>query len=87
MKNSQKYIAFLILLFSFTLTVKRVYSTETPNALSKATTVWICFTKNSYAYHYNYNCQGLKRCKGEKRKVTLEAAINKYERKLCGYEK
>lgn len=52
----------------------------------KTTYVYICVTKNSYAYHYDYNCRGLKQCKREKRKVTLSEAKGKYERKLCGFE-
>jgi hypothetical protein len=57
------------------------------NNLKKETTsVWICVTEGSYAYHFDYDCRGMKQCKGEKRKVTLEEAQGKYKRKLCGYE-
>jgi hypothetical protein len=62
------------------------YNHATVPAKSEVTYVYICVTKNSYAYHYDYYCRGLKQCKGEKRKVTLEDAKGKYERKICGYE-
>tara|TARA_B110000046_G_C12988280_1_gene396686 strand:+ start:1550 stop:1807 length:258 start_codon:yes stop_codon:yes gene_type:complete len=62
------------------------YDRPTAPAKSEVTYVYICMTKNSYAYHFDYNCQGLKRCKGEKRKGTLEDAKGKHERKICGYE-
>ncbi|MFT5821249.1 MAG: hypothetical protein ACI8ZM_002501 [Crocinitomix sp.] len=63
-----------------------VYHDSPVPAKSNTTYVYICVTKNSYAYHYDYYCRGLKQCKGEKRKVTLDEAKGKYERKLCGWE-
>ncbi|NOQ71486.1 MAG: hypothetical protein GQ574_05770 [Crocinitomix sp.] len=55
-------------------------------AKEKVTYVWICVTEGSYAYHFDSKCHGLNRCKGERRHVTLEDAVKKYERKICGYE-
>ena len=47
--------------------------------------VYICKGSNSYAYHYNPNCRGLRKCSTSLEKITLEEAKSK-GRKLCGYE-
>jgi hypothetical protein len=51
-----------------------------------ASTVYICVSKSSYAYHYDSSCRGLSRCKHEVRRVSVNDAVTKYGRKLCGYE-
>ncbi len=52
----------------------------------ESTNVYICLSVNAEVYHYNRNCQGLKRCTHEVKTVTKTEAINKYKRRLCGYE-
>ena len=47
--------------------------------------VYICKGSGSYAYHYNPNCRGLRKCSTSLEKITLEEAKSK-GRKLCGYE-
>lgn len=47
--------------------------------------VYICKGSNSYAYHYNPNCRGLRKCSTSLEKITLEEAKSR-GRKLCGYE-
>ncbi|WP_288897521.1 hypothetical protein [uncultured Capnocytophaga sp.] len=47
--------------------------------------VYICKGTNSYAYHYNPHCRGLKRCTTSLEKITEKEARAK-GRKLCGYE-
>ncbi len=77
-------IAFIGVLFFF-LSGFISYKPSVP-AKSQTTYVYICVTENSYAYHFDYYCRGLKQCKGEKRKVSLSDAKGKYKRKICGYE-
>ena len=47
--------------------------------------VYICKGSSSYAYHYNPNCRGLRKCSTSLEKIILEEAKSK-GRKLCGYE-
>ena len=47
--------------------------------------VYICKGSNSYAYHYNPNWRGLRKCSTSLEKITLEEAKSR-GRKLCGYE-
>ncbi len=75
------FLSFLLVFSAFKGKEKTFLVKET------TTYVYICTTKNSYAYHFNYECRGMKQCKGEKQKVTLTDAKNKYDRKLCGWEK
>ena len=48
--------------------------------------VYICDSQASVAYHIDRNCRGLARCKHDILKVSRTDAIQKYGRRLCGYE-
>ena len=50
------------------------------------TTVYICVSKSSKAYHLDKDCFALNNCKHEIRAVSLYDAQNSYERRLCGHE-
>ncbi len=50
---------------------------------AKTEYVYICDSKSSYAYHSNYNCRGLQRCKHGIIKTTKDSAINYYHRQPC----
>lgn len=49
--------------------------------------VYICLSKDAPAYHYDYNCRGLRRCTHKIIEVSESDAIRNYGRRLCGYEK
>tara|TARA_R110000868_G_scaffold181931_3_gene422888 strand:- start:139 stop:357 length:219 start_codon:yes stop_codon:yes gene_type:complete len=69
-------VLFLIIV-SLTLSVPILHSD---------TTVYICDSKNSKAYHLDKNCFALNNCKHEIKAVSLYDAQNTYGRKLCGHE-
>lgn len=46
--------------------------------------VLICLGSTAYAYHNHY-CQGLKRCEGEVKEVTIHEAKSNNRGKPCGY--
>jgi hypothetical protein len=50
------------------------------------TTVYICNSKNSKAYHLSKECFALKNCKSEIKSVSKYDAVNTYGRTLCGHE-
>ncbi len=50
------------------------------------TTVYICNSKNSKAYHLSKECFALKNCKSEIKAVSKYDAVNTYGRTLCGHE-
>lgn len=54
--------------------------------LHSDTTVYICDSRSSKAYHLDENCFALKNCKSEIKAVSLYDAQNTYGRKLCGHE-
>lgn len=49
-------------------------------------TVYICNSRGSKAYHLNKNCFALKNCSHNVYAVSREDAIYKYGRRLCGHE-
>lgn len=51
---------------------------------SPESTVYLCSTGT--AYHHDRSCRGLSQCKHEIITVTQEEAVNKYGRKICGWE-
>lgn len=38
--------------------------------------VWICTGRSSHAYHSTDDCYGIKSCRGRKKKISLEEAID-----------
>jgi micrococcal nuclease len=50
------------------------------------TTVYICHSKSSKAYHLDQNCFALKNCTHEIKTVSKYDAVNTYGRKLCGHD-
>jgi len=56
-------------------------------ATGDSTTVYICVSKNSKAYHLKKDCFALKNCTHEIRAVSQYEAENTHGRKLCGHEK
>lgn len=70
----------LILIFTILLVSVIAYSSNVASNY-----VYICKGSSSYAYHYNPNCRGLRKCSTSLEKITLEEAKSK-GRKLCGYE-
>ncbi|MCF8461267.1 MAG: hypothetical protein K9G46_11125 [Flavobacteriales bacterium] len=67
----------LLTIFSLTLSISAIHSD---------TTVYICVSKSSKAYHKDKNCFALNNCKHEVKAVSLYDAQNTYGRKLCGHE-
>ncbi len=61
-----KLLLLLFLCFS-------LFSSGETKESQKETTVMICTGKHSKRYH-NSNCKGMKNCKGETKKVSLEKA-------------
>jgi len=55
-------------------------------ATQSDTTVYICVSKSSKAYHLDRDCFALKNCTHEIKAVSLYDAQNTYGRKLCGHE-
>ena len=53
---------------------------------TKNQTVYICVSPNAPAYHFIRNCRGLNRCTHRIIQVSEIKAINKYNRRKCGYE-
>ena len=53
----------------------------------KPDSVYLCMGPRSQVYHKTQYCRGLKHCSTELKKVSLDDAINKYHRRLCGFEK
>lgn len=51
----------------------------------RADSVFVCTGKYAKVYHAYTSCRGLKNCKGDIVKVSLNDAINKYHRRACGY--
>ena len=49
-------------------------------------TVYICNSRSSKAYHLDKNCFALKNCSHNVYAVSREDAIHKYGRRLCGHE-
>lgn len=60
------------------LAIDTTYSKE----VNTETKVLICQGGYSYAYH-KYYCRGLKNCKASIEKVSINSAVNYYERKPC----
>ena len=47
--------------------------------------VYICMGPNAKCYHKSKKCEGIRSCSKVIKKVTLDDAIDKYERRPCGY--
>lgn len=47
--------------------------------------IYVCISEDSYAFHNNYDCRGLQNCQHEIKKVTLKEARTKYQRNPCGF--
>jgi hypothetical protein len=47
------------------------------------TSVYICDSESSYAFHSSESCRGIKRCTHGILKVSKADAMNKYGRKAC----
>lgn len=66
------------------------FSAKAPTAkrafISKVTYVYICDSKGATKYHYRKNCRGLSSCKHDIVKVTLDQAVKKGKKSLCGWE-
>ncbi len=45
--------------------------------------VYICNSEGSVAYHSSKECRGLQKCSHTILTVTLEDAVNKYNRRAC----
>lgn len=71
-------VSFATLLF--VLPIQKVPATV---VASKEIYVYICDSKTAYVYHSTKDCAGLNACTHEIKKVTLDDAINKYERRAC----
>lgn len=41
-----------------------------------ASDVWVCMGTSSHAFHASYSCKGMKSCKGEKKKMSLNEAYS-----------
>lgn len=67
----------LLTVLSFMLSVPVLHSD---------TTVYICDSKSSKAYHLDKNCFALENCTHEIKAVSKYDAVNSYSRKLCGHE-
>ena len=80
------FILVLLLSSSFYFPPNQIKKTAYKSEQNQDKYVYICLTKSSYAYHYDKNCHALNRCKGEKKKILLSDAKNKYKRKICGFE-
>jgi len=52
---------------------------------SENSIVYVCDSPDAEVYHLNENCRGLKKCKGEIKKITLDRAKS-LKRRLCGFE-
>lgn len=48
--------------------------------------VYICVSENAKVYHFSKECNGLKKCIHEIKKVSLEDAKSTYKRRVCGLE-
>lgn len=46
--------------------------------------VWICTGYSSHAYHSTYDCYGINSCRGEKKHISLDKAIE-MGRTACHY--
>lgn len=70
------YITFLLLLVPV----------QTNNTTDKEQEyVYICTGNYSECYHKTKECEGLKYCSKEIKKITIEEAKNKYNRRACNY--
>jgi len=58
-----------------------------PSSAQKPDSVYLCMGPRSKVYHRIENCRGLTHCSTQLKKVSLDDAINKYHRRLCGYER
>jgi hypothetical protein len=47
--------------------------------------VYVCDSSDTEVYHLEESCRGLKKCKGELKKITLDRAKS-LKRRLCGFE-
>jgi hypothetical protein len=63
-----------------------IIATLSNSFIKSDTTVYICDSENSKAYHMNKDCFALRNCKHEIRAVSKYDAVNTYGRKLCGHE-
>jgi len=52
----------------------------------ETTKVYICDSSGGKKCHYTKDCRGLNACKHEIKKVTLEEAMKKGKKELCGWE-
>jgi hypothetical protein len=69
----------LLLTFLFSLSVSSTFVAQQQSEQY----VLVCTGKYSKKYH-SYNCKGLKKCKGETKKITLSEA-KKDGKTQCGY--
>jgi hypothetical protein len=53
----------------------------------KPDSVYLCMGPQSKVYHKIENCRGLAHCSTKLIQVSLGDAVNKYHRRLCGFEK
>ncbi len=68
---------------------KKQISVQYPSKLSSIlesndglTTVFVCLSKQAYAYHTNLKCEGLGNCDSDIAKSTIEK-VTKYDYKIC----
>ena len=52
---------------------------------SRVTYVYICMGPQAECYHKSTECRGIKNCSKTIKKVTLNEATDKYNRRPCGY--
>jgi uncharacterized protein YgiM (DUF1202 family) len=65
--------------YTYTTTIRATNPVATKNSVS----VYICDSKNAYAYHSSTSCRGLNRCTHGVYKVTKSEAVEDYRRQAC----
>lgn len=93
--HSKKIIAVLFLLsclligaFSSPLLSKTdhsTYSKVNTRADVAADSVYVCLSREAYAYHCRSNCRGLRQCTHTVKRVSMSYAQVTLNRRACGY--
>jgi hypothetical protein len=78
-----KTVVLFVFLLVYTLTAISEQVQPATKKIKKETIVYICDSKNSYAYHASKTCMGISKCRHQLIALTKADAVTKYHRKAC----
>jgi hypothetical protein len=86
MKNLKRFLVLSAILIGFI-----AYASTTPNVtqsllakeITKTDSCYICVSKGAVAYHSDPNCRGLAKCTHTISKISVDDAVNNYNRRAC----